>query len=79
LLRRCAILIPANPFTQRESGRGIMVGEWLVGLGVDEVVVPKSFVHKGPYYVLADAGRAMRQTELRAVAEIKAQLLSPES
>ena len=66
----------ANPFRHQESGRGIKVGEWLVGLGVDEVIVPKSFVHKGPYYVLADAGRDMHQTDLRAVAEIKAQLLS---
>jgi len=41
-------------------GRGIKVGEWLVGLGVDEVIVPRSFAHKGPYYVLADAGSDMR-------------------
>lgn len=67
----------ANPFRHQESGRGIKVGEWLVGLGVDEVIVPKSFVHKGPYYVLADAGRDMHQTDLRDIAAIKAQLLPP--
>lgn len=52
--------VPPNPYRDIPSGRGIKVGEWLVGLGVDEVIVPRSFAHKGPYYVLADAGSDMR-------------------
>jgi cation diffusion facilitator family transporter len=66
-----------NPYQDLASGRGIKVGEWLVGLGVDEVIKAKSFAHKGPYYVLADAGSDMRQTDLRDVAAIKAQLIAP--
>jgi cation diffusion facilitator family transporter len=67
-----------NPYREVASGKGIKVGEWLVGLGVDEVIVPKSFAHKGPYYVLADAGSDMRPTDLREVAAIKAELLAPD-
>jgi cation diffusion facilitator family transporter len=66
-----------NPYRDIASGKGIKVGEWLVGLGVDEVIVPKSFAHKGPYYVLADAGSDMRPTDLREVAAIKAELIGP--
>jgi cation diffusion facilitator family transporter len=67
-----------NPYREIASGKGIKVGEWLVGLGVDEVIVPKSFAHKGPYYVLADAGSDMRPTDLREVAAIKAELIAPD-
>lgn len=54
-----------NPHRLDGSGKGIKVSEWLISQGVDEVVVAKSFAHKGPYYVFADAGVYMRQTEIK--------------
>ena len=44
-----------NPFLNLEKARGIAVAEWLVEKGVDTVLVPKRFEHKGPAYVLHDA------------------------
>jgi len=63
-----------NTFSHLSKGRGIKVSEWLLGQGVDEAMVPKSFAHKGPYYVFADAGAEMHPTEMRTVAEIKTSL-----
>jgi cation diffusion facilitator family transporter len=65
----------ANTFQAVEKGKGIQVSEWLVGLGVDEVVVAKSFAHKGPYYVFADNEVEMRQTEEHNLKEIKESLI----
>lgn len=67
----------SNPFTQVETGKGIKVSEWLVGLGVDEVFTTKSFTGKGPFYVFSDANVEMHQTDLRTVEEIKASLIPP--
>lgn len=64
----------ANPFLKVEKGKGIQVSEWLVGLGVDEVVIAKSFAHKGPHYVFADNQVEMRQTNERSLREIKKSL-----
>jgi len=64
-----------NPFQGVEKGKGIQVSEWLVSLGVDEVVTAKSFAHKGPYYVFADNEVEMRQTEECNLKEIKESLL----
>jgi len=64
----------ANPFLGVEKGKGIQVSEWLVGLGVDEVVIAKSFRHKGPHYVFADNQVEMRQTEERNLKEIRKSL-----
>lgn len=64
-----------NPHRTVPSGKGIRVSEWLIGLGVDEIVAAKSFDHKGPYYVFADAGVTTRQTEQREVEQIKAELV----
>jgi cation diffusion facilitator family transporter len=70
----------SNPFQTVEKGKGIKVSEWLVSLGVDEVVTPKSFAHKGPHYVFSDNGVEMRQTDGRSLTEIKESLLaSPET
>ena len=63
-----------NTFSHLSKGKGIKVAEWLLGQGVDEAMVPKSFAHKGPYYVFADAGAEMHPTEMRTVAEIKTSL-----
>ena len=64
----------SNPFLGVEKGKGIQVSEWLVGLGVDEVVIAKSFAHKGPHYVFADNQVEMRQTEERSLMEIRKSL-----
>jgi len=66
-----------NPFQSEEKGKGIKVGEWLVGLGIDEVVTAKSFSHKGPYYVFSDNEVEIRQTDGRNLKEITASLIGP--
>jgi cation diffusion facilitator family transporter len=66
----------SNPFQAVAKGKGIKVSEWLVSLGIDEVVTPKSFAHKGPHYVFSDNGVEMRQTEECNLNEIKGSLLS---
>jgi predicted Fe-Mo cluster-binding NifX family protein len=65
----------ANPFQTVEKGKGIKVSEWLVSLGIDEVVTAKSFAHKGPYYVFSDNEVEMRQTEEFNLKEIKESLV----
>jgi cation diffusion facilitator family transporter len=64
----------ANPYRAEESGKGIRVGEWLVSLGVDEVITGRSYEHKGPYYVLANAGVVMTPSDEQEIARIKAGL-----
>jgi cation diffusion facilitator family transporter len=64
----------SNPFQTAEKGKGIKVSEWLVSLGIDRIIAPKSFNHKGPYYVFSDNGVEMRQTEGRNLDEIKKSL-----
>lgn len=69
----------ANPHRSVKTGKGIKVSEWLVGLGVEEVFLAKSLEHKGPYYVFADAGVQMQQTDETDLVRIKAGLIAPES
>lgn len=70
----------SNPFQTVEKGKGIKVSEWLVSLGIDGIIAPKSFAHKGPYYVFSDNGVEMRQTNGRSLSEIKESLIgSPET
>jgi predicted Fe-Mo cluster-binding NifX family protein len=64
-----------NPFRSVEKGKGIQVSEWLVSLGIDEVITAKSFAHKGPYYVFSDNEVEMQQTEERDIDEIKGSLV----
>ncbi len=64
-----------NPFQAVEKGKGIQVSEWLVSIGIDEVVTAKSFAHKGPYYVFSDNEVEMQQTEARNIDEIKGSLV----
>jgi cation diffusion facilitator family transporter len=66
----------SNPFQAVEKGKGIKVSEWLVSLGIDEIITPKSFAHKGPHYVFSDNGVEMRQTEECNLNEIKGSLRS---
>lgn len=68
-----------NPFQMVKKGKGIKVSEWLVSLGIDEIIAPKNFEHKGPFYVFSDNGVGMRKIERRALVEIKESLIaSPE-
>jgi cation diffusion facilitator family transporter len=46
----------ANPHREIEKAKGIRVGEWLVGLKVDIVVLREDVHGKGPAYVFRDAG-----------------------
>jgi len=72
----------SNPFQTVEKGKGIKVSEWLVRLGIDGIIIPKNYEHKGPYYVFSDYGVEMQQTDGRSIDEIKEELtksLSAES
>jgi cation diffusion facilitator family transporter len=66
-----------NPFQSEEKAKGIKVSEWLVGLGVDEIITAKTMAHRGPYYVFSDNQVEMRQTELRTLDEITGSLIRP--
>jgi cation diffusion facilitator family transporter len=70
-------LLP-NPHRAVQSGKGIKVSEWLISQKVDKVIAAKSFEHKGPYYVLADAGVAMQQSDQKDVEQIKNGLVAQE-
>lgn len=48
--------IVKNPHAHIEKAKGIRVAEWLVGQKVDELVTREDMQHKGPAYVLSDAG-----------------------
>jgi cation diffusion facilitator family transporter len=60
----------SNSFQNEEKGKGIKVSEWLVGLGVEEIITAKGLAHKGPYYVFSDNQVEMRQTDTRNLTEI---------
>ena len=65
----------SNPFQTLEKGKGIQVGEWLVSLGIDEILTAKGFAHKGPLYVFSNNEVKMRQTAERNLKEIKESLI----
>jgi cation diffusion facilitator family transporter len=70
----------SNPYQGVEKGKGIKVSEWLVGLGIDEIIAAKSFAGKGPFYVFSGNEVEMRQTNGRNLNEIKESLIgSPEA
>jgi predicted Fe-Mo cluster-binding NifX family protein len=64
----------SNPFQTVAKGNGIKVSEWLVSLGIDGIIIPKNYEHKGPYCVFSDNGVEMRQTDGRPLDEIKGEL-----
>jgi predicted Fe-Mo cluster-binding NifX family protein len=45
-----------NPYTETERGKGIRVAEWLVKKKIDELIIREDIRHKGPGYVLSNAG-----------------------
>jgi cation diffusion facilitator family transporter len=59
-----------NPFQTEEKAKGIKVSEWLVGMGVDEVIMAKDIEHRGPYYVFSDNRVDMQHTEMRDLRDI---------
>jgi cation diffusion facilitator family transporter len=59
----------ANPHTEVEKAKGIRVGEWLVGLKIDVVLLREDVHGKGPAYVFADAGMETRLTQVTNMDE----------
>lgn len=66
--------ILANPHAAVDKAKGIRVGEWLVELKADVVVLHEDLHSKGPAYVFADAGVETRLTEATTLAEVVGQL-----
>jgi len=62
-----------NPHANVEKAKGIRVGEWLVGLKADVVLLREDVQGKGPAYVFADAGVETRLTEASNLAEVLAE------
>jgi cation diffusion facilitator family transporter len=60
----------ANPHVDVEKAKGIRVGEWLVGLKADVVVLREDVQGRGPAYVFADAGVETRPTEADTLAGV---------
>jgi cation diffusion facilitator family transporter len=58
-----------NPHTNVEKAKGIRVGEWLVNLKADVVLLKEDVHGKGPAYVFADAGVQTRLTEATTLAQ----------
>lgn len=63
-----------NPYSSEEHAKGLRVAEWLVAEKVDQVFVPKPLDGKGPVYVFREAGIDIRQTDLRLLSDLLAQL-----
>jgi cation diffusion facilitator family transporter len=59
----------ANPYQEEEKAKGIRVGEWLVSLKADVVLLHEDVRGKGPAYVFADAGVETRMTQASTLVE----------
>jgi predicted Fe-Mo cluster-binding NifX family protein len=59
----------ANPYQDVEKAKGIQVGEWLVGLKTDVVLLREDVHGKGPAYVFRDAGVETRLTQATTQSE----------
>jgi len=59
----------ANPYQDVEKAKGIRVGEWLVGLKADVVLLHEDLHGKGPAYVFRDAGVETRLTQAATLSE----------
>jgi cation diffusion facilitator family transporter len=62
-----------NPHSAVEKAKGIRVGEWLVGLKTDIVLLREDVHGKGPAYVFADAGVETRLTGATTLAQALAE------
>jgi cation diffusion facilitator family transporter len=65
--------ILANQYAGVEKAKGIHVGEWLVGLKVDVVLLREDVQGKGPAYVFADAGVETGLTKATTLAQALAE------
>jgi len=62
--------IEENPFRYLEKGRGVHLAEMLVERGVDKVLVKEDIGHKGPGFILRNAGTEVITTHARSLKEI---------
>ncbi|MGD2040372.1 MAG: cation diffusion facilitator family transporter [Anaerolineae bacterium] len=71
----------SNPYLQEEKAKGIRVGEWLVGLKTDVVLLQdvSRVKGRGPEYVFADAGVEARQTDGGTLSAAVAGQLQPQA
>jgi cation diffusion facilitator family transporter len=58
-----------NPHQEVETAKGIQVAEWLVKKKVDEVILKQGIAHKGPGYVLSNAGVKTRVVSISELDE----------
>jgi predicted Fe-Mo cluster-binding NifX family protein len=49
-----------NPHRVVERGKGIRVAEWLIDEKIDKLILKEDIKHKGPEYVLSNAGIMVR-------------------
>jgi cation diffusion facilitator family transporter len=59
----------ANPHLKVKKAKGIQVGEWLMELKADVVLLREDIQGKGPAYVFADAGVETRSTQGKVLSE----------
>lgn len=60
----------ANPYLDLDKQKGIRAAQFLLDQGIDGLVMRESLDRKGPYYVLADAGREVVQTQKETLDEV---------
>jgi cation diffusion facilitator family transporter len=65
--------VVANPYLGVGKAKGIRVGEWLVSLKTDVVLLQEDVHGKGPAYVFADAGVETRLTGASTLVEVLAE------
>ena len=65
--------ILANPHLGEEKAKGLRVGEWLVGLKTDVVVLREVQPQRGPAYLFRDAGVEVRPSAALSLAEALAE------
>ena len=67
-----------NPHRLVDTAKGIQVAEWLVAHKIDEVVMSEDIAHKGPGYVLSNAGVSIRNISEKELPDILASILAGE-
>ncbi len=65
-----------NPNLHIEKGKGIKTAEWLLLHKVDFIITKDPLYHKGPGYVLSDAGIKNISTSKTKLEDVKASLVS---
>jgi predicted Fe-Mo cluster-binding NifX family protein len=63
----------ANPCVGVDKAKGIRVGEWLVSLKTDVVLLREDVHGKGPAYVFTDAGVETRLTQATTLVQALAE------